>query len=50
MEVEGKVIPKHTSGQYRQADLIGHTDRHKGIETTHIIGLIFSQKRIKPEF
>ena len=40
---EGKGNTGIENGTYRQMELIGYTDRPSGIDTTHTIGLGFSQ-------
>ena len=47
---EGKGDTQTHVGTDRQTNLIGQTWRHTGIETTHLIGLGFSLRRIQLEF
>ena len=47
---EGQGDTQTDDRTYRQKNIIGKTDRPAGIETTHLIGLGFSRRRIKSEF
>ena len=47
---EGQGNTQAAVGTYKQTNLIGHTDRPTEIETTHLIGLGFSGRRIQLKF
>ena len=46
----GQGVKKTDIGTDRQTNLIGHTRRPKGLETTHIIRLGFSRSEIQLKF
>ena len=48
--VEGQGNTYTDVGTYIQTDIIGQTGRPTVIETTHLIGMVFSQRKIQTEF